>query len=155
MKGEGPWRWPCQAWLHSLHSLAGPTLGVLRWGRVNRQRGASWAIDPVPPHSSPPCPSLCLPHQCVSLYTPSRGSGLGLCVQSFLQPPHPTLTLGYTLELPSVQGPKPRLFESKSLAVGPKCWFFFLKLPGDSSVMLSWDESHWPKGMTANMYSLL
>lgn len=86
------------------------TLGVLRWRRMDRQRGASWAIDPVPLQLSPTCPSFCLPHQ---------------CVQFLLKPPHPTLSLSYALESPggaSVQGPKPRLF------VGPKYWFF-LKAP--------------------------
>lgn len=56
---------------------------VPRWGKVGRQRGASWAL--TLPLLTPP---LSLPSQlhaslvCLILYPPSRGSGLELCPAS-------------------------------------------------------------------------
>lgn len=61
---------------------------VPRWGKVGRQRGASWAL--TLPLLTPPLP---LPSQlhaslvCLILHSPPRGSGLGLCPAS--PDPHP------------------------------------------------------------------
>ena len=82
-KGEGTWGWPCQAWLHSSHSSAGPRL---RW--AGREGPPGRRTLPLPPlFLSAPYPA---PHQSVSLLPPPEDSVLGLCVQAPPRP-HPML----------------------------------------------------------------
>lgn len=121
-----------------------------RWERVGKQRGLL-STAPIPPLPFP-CPYSIV---CCCLH-PARASGLGLCVQ-LLPTPNLVLTpaaLWNHLVGALVQGPKPKPFDPQSLTVLNNGVDFFPKLPADSSVTLSWNESHWPTETIANMYLL-
>lgn len=81
-KGEGTWGWPCQAWLHSSHSSAGPRLPVGKVGEGGQaERGLLGGVPcPSPSFSFPPLPRR--PSVCLTLYHPLEDSVLGLCVQA-------------------------------------------------------------------------
>lgn len=125
-----------------------------RWGRVGSQRGGLLDDNPAPPPSF----SLSVPshHPCVSLYSSLSGAQ----AWAYVQVPTPATHAHHwphvrvTCCRHQCRGPGPDHLNLYLWLWGLSFGFcfFFQSSVGDSSVILSQDENHWPTEMVENTY---